>query len=42
MSSQDIGIARINQDILKSLLKKGFRMAHKILVKGVIQANKEA
>ena len=39
MGSQDIGIIRVNQGVLKVLLKKEVRMTHKILVNGIIQTN---
>ena len=41
MRLQNIRIIRVNQNVLHAFLKEVFRVAHKILVKRVIQPNEE-
>ncbi|MBA7653514.1 hypothetical protein ES703_61364 [subsurface metagenome] len=41
MGSQNVGVTGVNQGILKTLLKEGIGVMHKILVKRVIQTDKK-
>ena len=41
MSPQDIRVGGVDQHIFKILLEKGIGVAHKILVKGVVQSSEE-